>query len=111
MRYALVLYGDQNTWGNQTETEHRDEMSRFARFEQEAAERGVLLHQFALSEIERATLVGSDGTASKGVSGPGPHVGAMYVIEADGEAEAADWARKIPLNGDGGFSHIEIRPI
>ena len=116
MRYLLALYGNQSTWGTQTETEHAAEMSAFADFEREARQAGVLVANHALQGIAQATTLrrdeaGRSALADGPAADPGEHLGAVYVLECEGGAEAARWAARIPLVGPGGFSAVEIRPV
>jgi hypothetical protein len=116
MHFLLALYGDQSTWGKQTEAEHATEMSAFAAFEREARQAGVLVANHALEPADRAAAVRRDGSGEPALA-DGPiddateQLGAVYVLECRDRDEAARWAAKVPLVGAGGFSAIEIRPV
>jgi hypothetical protein len=115
VRYLFLLYGDQSTWGHQSEAEHQDEMAAFGVFERQAADVGVLITNYALQPAARATTrrrsdrqaVLADGPAAGG----GEQLRAVYVVSCQDATEAAAWAGKIPLVGRGGFSSVEVRPV
>jgi hypothetical protein len=114
VNYLFLLYGDQSTWGHQSETEHRAEMSAFADFERQAADAGILATNYALRPANTATtLRRADGelVRSDGPGGDSEQLGAIYVVTCRDADDAADWAAKVPLIGDGGFSSVEIRPV
>lgn len=119
MRFLFLLYGDQSTWGNQSEAEHRAEMAAFASFERQATDAGVLTTNYALQPAVTATTLRhtdagpaiSDGPPDGPPDGDAERLGAVYVVTCQDAAEAAAWAAKIPLVGPGGFSAIEIRPV
>jgi hypothetical protein len=114
MKYLFLVYGEQSTWGHQSEAEHRDEMAAFGVFERQAADAGVLVTNYALRPAASATTlrrgdsepVVADGPAAGGAE----QLAAIYVVNCHDATEAAAWAGKIPLVGSGGFSSVEIRP-
>ena len=116
MQYLLMLYGNQSTWPDQTDSEHGVEMSAFAEFERQARAAGVWVTEHALQPAREAVSVrrsdGGEPVVSEGpLADTKEQMGAFYILECRDLDEAADWAKRIPLVGAGGFSSIEVRPI
>jgi hypothetical protein len=116
MQYLLMLYGDQSTWKDQSDTEHGVEMSAFAAFERQARNAGVWVTEHALQPAENAATVrrsnGGEPTVSDGpLAENKEQMGAFYILECRDLDEATDWAKKVPLVGAGGFSAVEVRPM
>jgi hypothetical protein len=112
MKYLLMVYGDASTWGRLSEEAAAAEQDAFATFEREAAEAGVLVSQEALDPdaYSRSIRDGEPRLEHAALSGPGQRAGCFYLLECRDAGDAVEWAKKIPLVGDGGFHSIEIRP-
>ena len=112
MKYALLIYTDENMQGQASEAELRDMYAAYGAFTAELQAAGKLgpAEELASSREARSVRI-RDG---KPIVTDGPfadtreQLGGLYVIEADTIDEAVSWAAKVPSAARG---VIEVRPL
>lgn len=112
MKYLLLIYNDEQTWGKRTETERSKMTDEFMQFSQAIGASG---HFKAGSQLQPTTAAKSvqvrDG---KRLVTDGPfaetreQLGGYYLIEAKDVNEAIEIAARIPSSRLG---TIEVRPL
>jgi hypothetical protein len=110
MKYALLIYTDESTWGDYKPGESADMMAAYRRFGEEAGER--ILAGDGLQPTATATTVRVRDGERLLTDGPfaetREQLGGFYVIEAGSLDEALEWAAKIPGAQSGS---VEVRPV
>jgi hypothetical protein len=112
MKYALLIWHDENKSMNYSEAERQENMAEHYAFMNEASEAGVMLGGEALHPAHETVRVQS--RAGKVLTTDGPFaetkesMGGFYLINCETEAEAYEWASKIP---EARVGTIEVRKI
>lgn len=112
MKYALLLYADQNAGPAWDTPEMAAEMQQWFSFSAELAEAGAMLGGEALQPTEAATNV--KVREGKTITADGPFaetkeaLGGFYLIDVEDLDAAVAWAEKIP---NVGYGTVEIRPL
>jgi hypothetical protein len=112
MQYMLLIYDDENVWSSLSEDERNRMMDEYWAFTDEVRKAGKYVAGDALQSISTAKSVRvRDGDVST-TDGPfaetKEQLGGYYLIEADSDEEALEWAAKIP---SAKLGTIEIRPV
>jgi hypothetical protein len=112
MRYALLIYADENSAADWTEEERQAEMVAYGEFSKEVANRGIMLGGEPLQPSTTATTVRLRDGEILSTDGPFAEtkevLGGFYVVECKDLDEAIEVAAKIPTAGHGS---IEVRPL
>ena len=113
MRFLLMIFDDHSEWAKVPPAEMERVMQTHAQLKAELTAQGKWigcdrLHpgaEAATIRVQDGRLVVSDGpfTETKEV------MGGFYLIDCASQAEAIQWARRLPLAE--GRSSVEVRPI
>ncbi len=112
MKYALLIYTDENVQSQASEAELREMYTAYGAFTSELQAAGKLgaAEELASSREARNVRV-RDG---RPIVTDGPfadtreQLGGLYIIDADSVDEAVSWAAKVPSAARG---VIEVRPL
>jgi hypothetical protein len=111
MRYALLIYANEQDWTNQSEQAQR-QFQDYMAFTKDIVDRGIMRSGEALQPTATATTVRVRNGETLSTDGPfaetKEQLGGYYVIEAKDLDEAIEVAARIP---DVRGGSIEIRPI
>ena len=113
MKYALLIYDDEQAWGSLDDATRGSMMEEYGKFSAGLAERGQIRAGEQLAPTSTATTVrAKDG---KTLTTDGPYaetkeqLGGFYLIEAATLDEALEAAAAIPSVKYGGV--VEVRPL
>jgi hypothetical protein len=113
MKYALLIYDDEQAWGSLDDATRGSMMEEYGKFSAGLEERGQMRAGEQLAPTSTATTVRvKDG---KTLTTDGPYaetkeqLGGFYLIEAATLDEALEAAAAIPSVNYGGV--VEVRPI
>ena len=108
MQYALLIYDDEAAWAQLSEEEQGRILGEYWALDAALKEAGVHRGGEALHPIATAKSVRGRGALV--TDGPFAEtkeaLGGFYLIEVASEAEALDWAGRIPALGT-----VEVRPV
>lgn len=112
MKYALLIYGNEQAWATLGEAEMRALYAEHAAYGKAMEEAGVIRGGEELAPSSTATTVRFSNGRNSLVDGPfaetREQLGGFYLIEVDTLDQALDWARRMPGMQDGG---VEVRPL
>jgi hypothetical protein len=112
MRYALLIYANEQDWANQSEEQAQTQFQDYMAFTKDIVDRGIMRSGEALQPTATATTVRVRNGETLSTDGPfaetKEQLGGYYVIEAKDLDEAIEVAARIP---DVRGGSIEIRPI
>lgn len=112
MQYLLLIYSDESQWANYTPEQAAEIMGAYFAYTQALKDAGKLIAGDELQPTSTAKSVTVRNTKRNVVDGPyvdtKEALGGYYLINADSEAEALEWAAKCPGAKHGG---MEVRPI
>ena len=112
MQYMLLIYDDESVWNDMPEEERHSVMGEYTSFTQALRDAGKYVAGDALQPTGTAKTVAVRGGAPVTTDGPfaetKEQLGGYYLIDADSEDEALEWAAKIP---SARFGRIEVRPV
>jgi hypothetical protein len=112
MRYALLIYANEQDWTNQSEEQAQRQFQDYMAFTKDIVDRGIMRSGEALQPTATATTVRVRNGETLSTDGPfaetKEQLGGYYVIEAKDLDEAIEVAARIP---DVRGGSIEIRPI
>lgn len=112
MKYLLALVGPDYSMEDVDPEAFKGMMEPWQAFNAELEEAGAFVAGEALVESKHATTVRIEGSDDPLVT-DGPYaetkekLGGFYLIQADSQEEAVEWAKKVPL-GEGA---VEVRAI
>src|SRR5262245_56204641 len=112
-RYLLLLHGDESAEDRLSADERRTIVERHLALIGELSAAGKLVSSEALQHSSRTKVVRPDGQGGWVVT-DGPFaetkevVGGFYVLECADDAEALEWARRMPA---GPGLVVEVRPV
>jgi len=113
MKYALLIYDDEQAWGSLDDATRGSMLEEYGKFSAGLAERGQMRAGEQLAPTSTATTVRvKDG---KTLTTDGPYaetkeqLGGFYLIDAATLDEALEAAQAIPSVKYGGV--VEVRPI
>jgi hypothetical protein len=112
MQYMLLIYGNENGWGDLSEEERGQVMQSYMAFTEELRAAGAMVAGDALQSTQTATTVRVQNDETLTTDGPfaetKEQLGGYYLVEADSLDEAIEWAGKIPGARHGS---VEVRPV
>jgi hypothetical protein len=112
MRYALLIYANEQDWANQTEEEGQAQFQEYMAFTKDIVDRGLQQSGEALQPTATATTVRVRDGETVTTDGPfaetKEQLGGFYIIECKDLDEAIEVAARIP---DARGGSIEVRPI
>jgi hypothetical protein len=112
MQFMLLIYGDEEAWSSQTEEEGRATMEAYFAYTQALRDADVFVAGDPLEPTQAAKTVRVRGGDTLTTDGPfaetKEQLGGYYLIDVPSEAEALEWAAKLP-----GAQHgsVEVRPL
>jgi hypothetical protein len=112
MRYALLIYANEQEWANQSEEQAQTQFQDYMAFTKDIVDRGIMSSGEALQPTATATTVRVRDGETLSTDGPfaetKEQLGGFYIVEAKDLDEAVEIAVRIP---DVGGGSIEIRPV
>jgi hypothetical protein len=112
MKYALLIYGDEQAMGQATPEQLKAEGDAYEVFTQSIIESGNFLDGDPFHPTSSATKVevrdGTTQTSPGPVVSTNPQLTAYYKVEAEGPDQAVEMASRIP---GARYGSIEVRPI
>ena len=112
MKYALLIYGDDNSYPEDGSPEMAKVMDEYRIFTEDIDERGINLGGEALHEVTSATTVRVRNDETITTDGPFAEtkeaLGGFYLIDVADLDEAIAVAEKLPGSW---YGSVEIRPI
>jgi hypothetical protein len=112
MRYALLIYANEQGWANQTEEESQAQFNEYMAFTKDIVDRGIRQAGEALQPTATATTVRVRDGETLTTDGPfaetKEQLGGFYVVECKDLDEAIEVAARIP---DARTGSVEVRPI
>lgn len=112
MRYMLLIHGDEKAWDALTPEQIAETMNAYYAYTDALQKSGKLVSGDELQPTNTAKLVRVDSGKTKVADGPYADIkealGGYYLIEADSEADAIEWAAKCPGAAHGA---VEVRPV
>jgi hypothetical protein len=113
MKYVLLIYDDQQAWGELDEQTRAGIYEEYGKFYSTMEEKGVMRGGEELQPTTTATTVRIKDGKTLTMDGPyaetKEQLGGYFLIECDNLDEAIDAAGNIPSVKRGGI--IEVRPI
>ncbi len=108
MKYALLLYGDEQVWANATPQEREQAYAEHGEFARMLSERGAVRGGEELAASTTATTVRKQNGDLKLVDGPfaetTEQLAGFYLVEADDIDAALELAKALPSD------IVEVRP-
>jgi hypothetical protein len=112
MRYALLIYANEQDWASQTEEQSQAVNQEYMAFTKDIIDRGLMKGGEALQSTASATTVRVRDGETLTTDGPfaetKEQLGGFYVVEAKDLDEAIEIAARIP---DVRGGSIEVRPV
>ena len=112
MKYALLIYGDEQAWANIDEAGMREVFAAHEAYGKAMSEAGVLLGGEELAPSHSASSLRFDNGKVSLVYGPfaesREQLGGFYLIDVDNLDQALEWARRMPAMTTG---TVEVRPV
>jgi hypothetical protein len=112
MRYALLIYANEQDWASQTEEQSQAVNQEYMAFTKDIIDRGLMKGGEALQGIATATTVRVRDGETLTTDGPfaetKEQLGGFYLVEAKDLDEAIETAAQIP---DVRRGSIEVRPV
>jgi hypothetical protein len=112
MRYALLIYANEQDWANQSEEQAQTQFQDYMAFTKDIVDRGIMKSGEALQPTSTATTVRVRNGETLSTDGPfaetKEQLGGYYVVECKDLDEAIEVAARIP---DVRGGSIEVRPI
>jgi hypothetical protein len=112
MRYALLIYANEQDWANQSEEQAQTQFQDYMAFTKDIVDRGIMKSGEALQPTSTATTVRVRNGETISTEGPfaetKEQLGGYYVVECKDLDEAIEVAARIP---DVRGGSIEVRPI
>jgi hypothetical protein len=112
MRYALLIYTNEQDWASQTEEESQAQFDEYMAFTKDIVDRGLHKGGEALQLTSTATTVRVRDGETVTTDGPfaetKEQLGGFYIVDCKDLDEAIEVAARIP---DVRKGSVEIRPI
>ena len=112
MRYALLIYANEQDWATQTQEQSDTQFQDYMAFTKDIVDRGIHKGGEALQTTSTATTVRVRDGETLTTDGPfaetKEQLGGFYVLECKDLDEAIELATRIP---DVRSGSIEIRPV
>ena len=115
-QYLLLIYGDQKQsmerWEQMSEEERNENLGQWWKYTKELQDAGAHVAGEALQPVDVAKTVRLRDGEQLVTDGPfaetKEQLGGFYLIDVGTEAEALEWAAKIPSVP---YGSIEVRPV
>jgi hypothetical protein len=117
VKYMLLIYGDENAgnerFASMSEEDRNAMMGRWFSYTEELQGAGVYVAGDGLQGTDTAKTVKGDQNGGQLVT-DGPfaetkeQLGGYYVVDVPGEAQALEWASKMPNLP---YGSVEVRPV
>jgi hypothetical protein len=112
MRYALLIYANEQDWATQTEEQSQAQFQGYMAFTKDIVDRGMQQAGEALQPTSTATTVRVKNGETVTTDGPfaetKEQLGGFYIVECKDLDEAIEVAARIP---DARGGSIEVRPV
>jgi hypothetical protein len=112
MRYALLIYANEQDWATQTEEQSQAQFQGYMAFTKDIVDRGMQQAGEALQPTSTATTVrvknGETVTTDGQFAETKEQLGGFYIVECKDLDEAIEVAARIP---DARGGSIEVRPV
>ena len=112
MRYALLIYANEQDWVTQTEEQSQAQFQGYMAFTKDIVDRGMQQAGEALQPTSTATTVRVKNGETVTTDGPfaetKEQLGGFYIVECKDLDEAIEVAARIP---DARGGSIEVRPV
>jgi hypothetical protein len=112
MRYALLIYANEQAWASQTEEQSQAQFQEYMAFTKDIVDRGIQQGGEALQPTGTATTVRVREGETMTTDGPfaetKEQLGGFYIVDCKDLDEAIEVAARIP---DARGGSIEVRPI
>jgi hypothetical protein len=112
MRYLLLIYGDESTYGRMSEAELQADMQKWGEYTAALTAAGASPGGEALQPTATATSVRDDNGNPIVTDGPfaetREQLGGYYLLDVENLDEAIKWAHRCPGVK---YGTIELRPI
>jgi hypothetical protein len=112
MRYALLIYANEQGWANQPEEQSQAQFQEYMAFTKDIVDRGIQQGGEALQATSTATTVRVRDGETVTTDGPfaetKEQLGGFYIVECKDLDEAIEVAARIP---DVRSGSVEVRPI
>jgi hypothetical protein len=112
MRYALLIYANEQDWTNQSEEQAQTQFQDYMAFTKDIVDRGIMRSGEALQPTATATTVRVRNGETLSTDGPfaetKDQLGGFYLVDCKDLDEAVEVAAGIP---DARRGTIEVRPI
>jgi hypothetical protein len=112
MQYMLLIYDNEATWDGMPEDERNGVMQEYFQYTEELKSSGKYVAGDALQPVATAKSVRVRDGETSTTDGPFAEtkeaLGGYYLIDVDSDAEAQEWAAKIP---SARYGTIEVRPV
>lgn len=112
MKYALLIYGDEQIWANIDEAGMREVYAAHEAYGKAMTEAGVLVGGEELAPSHTASSLRFNNGKPSLVDGPfaeaREQLGGFYLIDVENLDQALEWARRMPGMSEG---TVEVRPL
>jgi hypothetical protein len=112
MQYMLLIYDSESKWETMSEADAQALMGEYFAYTNELRDSGAFVAGEPLDLTAKAKTVHVRDGERFVVDGPfaetKEQLGGYYLVDVESEAEALDWAAKIP---SARLGRIEVRPI
>jgi hypothetical protein len=112
MQYMLLIYDQESVWESMPEDEQQNVMREYFQYTEDLKSSGKYVAGDALQPVTTAKSVRIRDGETSTTDGPFAEtkevLGGYYLVDVDSDAEAEEWAAKIP---SARYGTIEIRPI
>ncbi|HWA01551.1 MAG TPA: YciI family protein [Caulobacterales bacterium] len=112
MQYMILIYGGEDVWASMTPEQAAEAMDAYMAYTQALKNADKLVAGDELQPTSTAKSVKVRAGKASVVDGPyvdtKETLGGYYLINADSEAEAIEWAKQCPGAMHGG---VEVRPV
>jgi hypothetical protein len=112
MQYMLLIYGNEAAMASASEDDRKEMYAAYMKFTEDLRSSGAMVAGDELQPATTAKTVTAHNGDRLVTDGPFAEtketLGGYYLIEADSEDKALDWAAKIP---GARYGTIEVRPV
>jgi hypothetical protein len=112
MRYLLLLHVDESGWARLTPGQQAEGMAAYARYNEALGVAGALVSTGRLAPSTGGLAIRTIGGKPVTMDGPfaetKEQIGGFYLIEAESQTAALDWAARCPAAGHG---TVEVRQV
>jgi hypothetical protein len=112
VQYILLIYSAEQAWQSATDAERQEMMGEYRKLAEDLRERGSFLAGEELDAAATAKTVTMQNGDRLVTDGPFAEtketLGGFYLVEAESEEQALEWAARIPAARHG---KVEVRPV